>query len=51
MFVFMDGNLAEVKGLLIPLDVPMDFEQKGRVGKGGWGVRECPSRFGPTNCI
>lgn len=29
MFVFLDGNLAEVKRLLIPLDVQRDFEQRG----------------------
>lgn len=31
MFVFLDGNLAEVKRLLIPLDFGMDFEQRDRV--------------------
>lgn len=37
MFVFLDGNLAAVKRLLIPLDVRMDFGQRGRVGVGFWG--------------
>lgn len=36
MFVFLDGNLAEVKRLLIPLDVQRDFEQRG----GGVGLGE-----------
>lgn len=38
MFVFLDGNLAEVKRLLIPLDVPTYSEQRGRLG--GWGLSE-----------
>lgn len=39
MFVFLDGNLAEVKRLLIPLDVQRDFEQRGggvELGESVW---------------